>query len=227
MKEHPILFSAPMVRAILDGRKTQTRRVVKPQPNQIAHGWEWPGTRAKAKRASGAIATMGADPFAALLETLAFSCPYGRVGDRLWVRETFCECENYAMSAHDPCDGERYTEIIYRADDTEQRPLKDVHGGYNWKPSIFMPRAASRITLEITDVRAERLLQISPSDALSEGVEKWPDGNFKSYDRYKGKYTHARDSYLSLWDAINGEKSHAQDPFVWVITFIRLQRTGG
>lgn len=173
MKEHPILFSAPVIRAILDGRKTQTRRLVKPQPNQTEHGWEWAGTRPKAKRGSGAIATVGADPLPAFLKNLAFSCPYGKIGDRLWVREAWaivCHSEDRQ------CYGEECLECVYeyRADKPDEK-LAD-----GWNPSIFMPRKASRILLEITEVRVERLCEISPNTVPGDGdgENSWVKNSF-------------------------------------------------
>jgi hypothetical protein len=179
MKERPILFSAPMVHAIIDDRKTQTRRVIKGRDiridniGQVLH---------RVQRADGNH-----------LEALA--CPYGQPGDRLWVRET------WSMSGNGP---------FYR---TDVRQPETVH--YAWKPSIFMPRWASRITLKITAVRAERLQDISEEDAIDEGCDGM---NPESHHEWS-----AVDEYRNLWDSINS-KTHPWDtnPYVWVITFKRI-----
>jgi uncharacterized protein YhfF len=173
-KERPILFSAPMVRAILSGRKTQTRRRVKPQ-----HGFS---------------------PSMRTAEYCAQISPYGAPGDRLWVRETFLHVADF--------HGKDVT--WYRADD-------DTFPG-QWKPSIFMPRAASRITLEVTGVRVERLNEMPPEDARSEGCGSaeipWMSGPLAS-DPW-------RNTYAQLWESINGAGSWAANPWVWVIEFKRV-----
>lgn len=194
MKQRPILFSTEMVRAILQNDKSQTRRIVK---RKFPHG-----------EPEGSTTYMGGWP-------VHFPdgkwdnewCPYGQPGSQLWVRETWAQ----------KIDGE----YIYKAD--YQDGFKaDYTATGRWKPSIYMPRAASRILLEITDVRCERLLSITEEDAIAEGVKKWPDGNYNAYGTHFGKYSEARNSYLSLWDYINGEGSHKQNPYVWVIEFKRI-----
>jgi hypothetical protein len=189
MKEHPILFSAPMVRAILDGSKTQTRRVVKPQPDEdglarlIATG-EWHDTSASAYR-----------------------CPYGIPGDRLWVRETF--------------NGNAEVGYAYRATEPDMN-------GCPWRPSIFMPRRASRILIEITDVRVQRLQDISEDDARAEGAA-FHDGRPIGHHGWRHDINHgvvystARESFAWLWKSINGAGSWDANPWVWVINFRRLQ----
>lgn len=169
----PILFSAPMVRAILAGQKTQTRRVCK-------------------------------DP---LGPSLADDCPYGEEGDGLWVRETWLP-----FDADHIMEGKRFA---YGADTIPgsdgDRCRKDF--GYKWKPSIHMPRAASRITLEITGVRVERVQEISESDAKAEGVGL--SNIMSSYQRDFGM----------LWQQINGKRpgcAWSDNPFVWVVEFKRV-----
>lgn len=171
MKERPILFSAPMVRAILDGRKTQTRRVVKlrngqympPSEKADINGWR----------------------------QMLRNCPYGQPGDRLWVRETHF-------------DAKRLNEgrILYRADGDVSR--------FGWTPSIHMPRSASRITLEVTGVRVERLQDISEADAVAEGVV-WEQGQT------------AINVFETLWESINGAGSWDANPWVWVVEFKRAK----
>lgn len=184
MKERPVLFSAPMVRAILEGRKTQTRRVAK-GVNFIS--------------SSGAPMNIDADS-----DDWSVKCPYGQPGDRLWVREAFQFSSDYPL---------------YRADDEAGH----IDGG--WRPSIHMPRWASRITLEVTGVRVERLQDISEADAVAEGIEPTMPNpgpwNWKDY-LAEGCHTHAILSYKTLWESINGPGSWDKNPLVWVVEFRRL-----
>lgn len=205
MKERGILFRAEMVRAILAGQKTQTRRMVKWDAlteSNYSNSW-LPKQGHSAGAASVYFYNHTNDN-----ETRAIKCPYGKVGDRLWVRETFGQLQDE--------DGAGY---VYRANiqDTEKDFIRQP-----WKPSLFMPRAASRITLEITDISVERLNDISEADAIAEGVEKWPDGNFRAYGKHAGKYKRAVDSYASLWESINGEGSWDLNPWTWAIAFKML-----
>lgn len=201
MKERPILFSGPMVRAILDGSKTQTRRVVKSSgdmefDNNDPHfGPYW-------------------EPYVAgdaTGEDAKVRCPYGAPGERLWVRETFAQ--DVAG-----CPGG----ISYRADHSDPRGDGPAHP-MKWRPSIFMPRAASRILLEITDVRVERLQAISEAEARSEGVTeyagKWWDGSPVAW----GKWNAPTEAFRGLWESINGVGSWHANPWVWVVSFKRLQ----
>ena len=188
MKERPILFSAPMVRALLAGTKTQTRRVVKPlkgeeiDPAGIYD--QHPGDLELAR------------------------CPYGQPGDRLWVREAYFG--NHYLHPNEPAD-ER--ELHYRADGYEDFEGERI----TWRPSIHMPRWASRITLEIVSVRVERLHEISEEDAKAEGVE-----------HYKPEHTVGlppcsahRYAFEDLWRSINGHESWSANPWVWVVEFKR------
>lgn len=183
--ERPILFSAPMIRALLAGTKTQTRRVVKPQPDEdglarLAGQWIWHDTSER-----------------------TFRCPYGQPGERLWVRENFSG--SIAYERHGYPLKEWGNKIWYWADGNPQRG--------DWtkpRPSIHMPRHLSRITLELTEVRVERLQDISEADALAEGVANslhLPGGRF------------ANENYAHLWDAINGPGSWDANPFVWCVAF--------
>lgn len=201
MKERPILFSAPMVRAVLNGSKTQTRRIVKMKqsdwckeikgecwhPNDIA---EW---RMQEGRWFGLMGWY----------TLAFTdYPYGQPGDRMWVRETW---------ARDDEDGL----MVYRSsrnEDTlnwECQRHESGHPRFNWKSSIHMPRWASRILLEIVNVRVERLQDISEADAIAEGV----GGNASITPCY------SIERYRAIWESINGAGSWDVNPWVWVIEF--------
>jgi hypothetical protein len=201
MTSRPILFSAPMVRAILSGAKSQTRRLLKPQPlggapellqHLVAHGHHrW--------------ATDEPD------EDLIWKCPYGQPGDRLWVREAFIhEPADYVWEASVsiPC---RPASTVYRADHEG-----DTRGA-GWTPSIHMPRALSRITLEITDVRVERLQDISEADAMAEGSREWAaEQDTPARDIPCGE---TRMVYRQLWESINGPGSWDANPWVWVVAF--------
>ena len=200
MKERPILFNAPMVRAILNRSKTQTLRIVKPQP-PMGCRYEINGNHNKACcifDAPDLPGGIGFCPPRGKSDHLV-PCPYGAPGDRLWVRETWAtslQPENHEHAK----DG--YT---YRADWTqEDDSLRD----FLWRPSIFMPRAASRITLEIETVRVERLNDIREDGAIAEGVG------------YAAYITPLK-SFKTLWNTINGPGSWDANPFVWVIEFKR------
>lgn len=190
MKERPILFSAPMVRALLDGAKTQTRRVVKPQPDSISP--DGMPARFFHQRAIGSG------------YPVQIRCPYGQPGDRLWVREA------WAPKAIDP----ECTTVAYRATDDE------CNGP--WKPSIHMHRWASRIDLEVTGVRVERLQDISQSDARAEGAPP----SHPSIDRVSREFGYAdfpRSWYAQLWEQINGAGSWDANPWVWAVSFRRIR----
>lgn len=192
-RERPILFSAPMVRAILAGTKTQTRRVAK--IDDVAHGKpvQW---------VSVAPCTTG---------ILEVSCPYGEPGDRLWCKETWCP------------DVGCVTSTWYRATSPELPP----GAGHRWRPSIHMPRWASRITLEITGVRVERLQVISEADAMDEGCRPAPmsmTGVYCGADVLAASAREYRDAYRLLWEQINGPGSWDANPWVWVLEFRTLER---
>lgn len=206
MRELPILFSAPMVRAILGGRKTVTRRVVKPTYHSIEErddGSLWPW-REDLNRSTD----------------YWYPCPYGQVGDRLWVRETWAE-----VGSLDPGF------VTYRATYPHGLPAgmanvpADIRdAGYRWKPSIHMPRRHSRITLEVTAVRVERLQDISEERARAEGVLLCEGGAFdySAQDWHQG--LSASGSFATLWESINGAGSWAADPWVWVVEFKRIEK---
>jgi hypothetical protein len=202
VRERPLLFSAPMVRAILEGRKTQTRRLIEPQPPEWIDKFGYtaftpPGHISGRGYWKGVPGDEGpAEKF--------FRCPHGAAGDRLWVRETW-RCGNTGVGKMDS--------VHYRAD-ADESPAPG-----QWKPSIFMPRWASRITLEVTGVRVERLSDISEEDARAEGVELNPKA------MYMGAATMAprRFEFAKLWDSINGKRAAwASNPWLWVIAFRRV-----
>lgn len=204
VKERPILFSLPMVLAILDGRKTQTRRPVKPQipadAREVAFWWHG----ALPEETSAPAGVYYSIPSGLRSQP----CPYGKPGDRLWVRETWARSSDYDGQVLLGTD----CRVLYRADDGIQ-PSR-------WRPSIFMPRWASRITLEITGVRVERLQQIRETDAVAEG--------YQATQNARGEGSTARDWFWHLWDSINGERyPWSSDPWVWVIEFRKLENHGG
>ena len=223
MNEHPILFSRPMVRAILEGRKTQTRRVVKFK-NTFFKGitgqvQEHHDMKTCYPMPNGGFVFWSFDP-GKQFSDLAYEnsgdgirCPYGEPGDRLWVRETW--------SASPGCIAIKYQpDVLYRADTYPAIPHK-------WRPSIFMPRWASRIALEIVNVRVERVGDISTNDALAEGVEK--TNSARDYWAYRDYTGNGQDlspcmSYQSLWESINASRGFGWDvnPWVWILDFKRL-----
>lgn len=206
MTERPIIFSAPMVRAILAGTKVQTRRVVKLKPwQQIEErddGAPWPWMYDDDRAADHWV-----------------PCPYGQQADRLWVRETWAVPHRYDHlgPSNTPVLGLR---THYAA--TEER------GELRWRPSIHMPRWASRITLEVSAVRVERLQDISEADALAEGVTcKWEPGcSGRLMEAFGGfSFRPAASAYAELWEQINGPGSWDANPWVWVIEFKRVPAT--
>jgi len=237
-RERPILFSGPMIRAILAGRKTMTRRVVKPQPEvrgtmhnpEGAPAWYW-----KSPKLDAGYCHTGEEPMRRLMATRS---PYGIPGDRLWVRETWGPVDfMVGVELEDPvCVG-------YQADETARRhghrgsSALDTYAWnwakVRWRPSIHMPRWASRLTLEVTGVRVERLQAITDADARAEGVEPlWlqegQPGAWFTTNPEAGPDLQARtpaDAFRKLWQAINGERpgcSWDNNPWVWVVSFRRL-----
>lgn len=226
MKERPILFSAPMVRAILEGRKTQTRRIVKPQPSQ-----ELLDDYAQIRRERG----VQKDDAEMLSECLP--CPYGVPGDRLWVRETWglfdpdcsgAEYEHGPIGAHggelmregSPLRDYWQRRIAYAATWEDQKYGSGPDKPTRWRPSIHMPRWASRITLEIADVRVERLQEISEADAEAEGLT-CRDGLYATSGEVW--QIDPRKAYRDLWKSLHGEGSWAANTWVWVIEFKRVE----
>lgn len=268
MKERPILFRAEMVRAILDGRKTQTRRIVKLGESEVLEkeqrkiGFEFAPEQAVAGDLSWVAALGGSKEGVEQLRRCQqlsvpvrhpddtatrwddcprnrIYCPYGEPGDRLWVKEThafyslnFEDTGKWHPSDRDLC-------CHYR----EGLPSEMEQQIDKWRPSIFMPRWASRITLEITSIRVERLQDISEADSNAEGIETVSAGNFGAWKNYRFKTSHPRRgtvltdeehrlvgyqcpvrSYRSLWEHINGLGSWAANPWVWVIEFRRIDQ---
>lgn len=224
-KERPILFSTEMVRAILDGRKTMTRRVVKPQPpsTYIDYNFDTPYS----VRWENINAGNGFDSRGNALGMHTVRCPYGQPGDLLWVRETYqqvwrdmsnmenddsSKIPNWDERTKTPAWGTGENYWIYRADG--EVPKHPKNGKFNWKPSIHMPRAAARIILRITDVKVERLQDISPEEVEKEGVQIHipVPGDGEPMPKFQFK---------KLWNSINGPSSWESNPWVWVISFER------
>ncbi|HCM5202400.1 TPA: hypothetical protein N3N24_000861 [Klebsiella quasipneumoniae subsp. similipneumoniae] len=228
MKERGMIFNAEMVRALLSGRKTQTRRIMKVQQesNQLGlllitdstkHSdigkYHWAESNATGNHVRSKL----------------FSCPFGAVGDRIWVRETWSsDFANYY-----PNDRVWYAADNNRRLDIEvvdgvrgiYSPESDVHVPFRWRPSIHMPRWASRILLEITDVRVERLNAISEEDARAEGII---DGGCLNCGEPEpcgcaNPEPDATDAFAYLWQSIYGQESWNANPWVWVIEFKRVE----
>lgn len=241
MKERPIIMNAEMVRAILDETKTQTRRIIKPQPSCFENGMPLDATISTDKRIRREII-----------------CPYGISGDNLWVRETFTFESNlgadiYVYEYSPPFNdgrpvkweenqdqGKYWWQPHYKAtdpvpaltchEDDCQQCEKDGHGSH-WKPSIHMPRWASRIILEITDVRVERLNDISEEDAKKEGIKsRYINTDIKccstkiypAFPDKDGGFHTAKEAFEALWESIYGEGSWNVNPWVWCISFRRI-----
>ena len=206
MRERPILFSAPMVRAILDGRKTVTRRPLSYQPTSAPEVYRAHKDRALTRPVIAATWIKDG-------ESHCCPCPFGVPGDRLWVREAFMhEPADYCWEASTSIPI-RPAHTVYRAD------CIDDAKGAGWKPSIHMPRSLSRITLEVTGVRVEQLQEISYEDARAEGAEFWRnDGTLTELPPCSAH----RYEFEDLWTSINGADSWNANPWVWVVSFRRL-----
>ena len=211
MKERPILFSAPMVRALLAGTKTQTRRIFKPDRMT----WDANGRYTTHAMRGGELSITGSGPFKP--SSWLHYCPYGQPGDRLWVRETFARIDGQTRP---------WIETDYKATYTHGDRLGDTLGiKKRWTPSIHMPRHASRITLEVTGVRVERLQEISIEDAKAEGAWGPDDSIVQKVADYFGTdifSANPRKAFQMLWESINGPDSWAANPWVWVVEFKRI-----
>jgi hypothetical protein len=226
-----ILFTTEMVQAILAGRKTQTRRLIKPQPLRMNDEIPMPieldvfSQRIKKLAKTGRTNLFTKGPLTGMIGPK----PKYEVGDILWVRETFCRV--MLEHAHDLLEGARDRSLIaYKANfHPDWMEYAKEKYGYKWKPSRFMPRSACRLFLKVTEVRAERLQDISAEDAIAEGIESHipvPGDGLPIYGNYNLKgndapyFYNAKDSFSTLWDSINGKKCPwDSNPYVWVITF--------
>ncbi|HDR8930544.1 hypothetical protein [Burkholderia vietnamiensis] len=233
MKEHPILFSGSMVRAILEGRKTQTRRIVK--PTGAHHIFQFRGR----EEARGTDEPTGEWAWCRAERVISehIRCPYGKPGDRLWVREAFRLTSDFDGDSPTRV-GERCLDAGYRAPWAPVRYEVDgAERDWRWvgtppghevtagraRASMHMPRWASRITLEITGVRAERLQSISESDARAEGVTI-EDHHMRGYCAGAFRPPSIR-AFHDLWDSLNAARGHGWDanPWVWVVEFRRIE----
>lgn len=234
--ERPILFNAEMVQAILSGRKTQTRRIIK---DKTLKGFE-------IGEQLGECFSIN-EPRSKSCSYIKSFCPFGKIGDHLWIRETFIQGYDMTLLV-DEGDDVNAVSIIYKADGKElyRECTKEI--AENWgewscdgdgdpvfKPSIHMPRWASRILLEITNIQVERLNDISEADAIAEGVEPVSvpdyvpvDGGYtkanramwKGYQKNERAYRDtAKDSFMSLWQSVYGADSWVANPWVWVVEF--------
>jgi hypothetical protein len=211
-KERPILFSGTMVRAILEGRKTQTRRVVKWPSVPDGHDWDYE-PYAIMGEGKEAWPELHWNPGNGLDETRRLSCLYGEPGDRLWVRENFYQPGCWLAPDWPGADADDATwsggkKIIYAAD--APKPEK----GFRSFPSIHMPRWASRILLEVVAVRVERLQEITEGDAEAEGAGIPLVGCDDDF---------CRGVFREIWQGINGPGSWDENPWVWVVEFKRVE----
>ena len=237
MKERPILFSAPMVRAILDGSKTQTRRVMKRQPHDEwypahyteLHSFDKDGELNPDKVVGWGAVNEDGDQ--------GYVCPSGRPRDRLWLRETFLDLLGTGIE-HRNAAGLRQR-YAFAADNLPGSYSDEVRKDYGlkWKPSIHMPRAASRILLEIVSVRVERLNDCSEGDALAEGMlsVRTTEWDMKHWPEWRRAFDTACErgekppvgplpsqAFRELWNDINGAGSWDANPWVWVVEFKRV-----
>jgi hypothetical protein len=221
MKERSIRTYAHEVRAILGGTQTQMRRAVKPQPPAvfcegdvaaITNGTHWTISKLPDRK------VWHPDPHPGIL------CPYGQPGDRLWVRETFADLRGTGIE-HRPNPSGPIKRYAFAADHPPGSHGDEARKefGVKWKPSIHMPRAASRITLEITGVRVERLQDISEADAIAEGVGLNASA-IGVPTTGESPRPMAIALYQDLWESINGPDSWAANPWVWVVEFKRLEQ---
>lgn len=242
MKERPILFSAPMVKALLAGTKTQTRRIVGldtlKRSDTPGYDWTWRGQapiRSIAQQRRHPGGCWQDVPDGALLRL----CPYGAPGNQLWVRETWCQASWDAVGEQDPegDDGRPRGPLneardlrpfaYYRATDVDIVDANDEDKS-PWKSPIFMPRWASRITLAITEVRVQRLHDITEEDARAEGVERDTapcDHTRLSCEEIGCLGPTHKATFCQLWCDINGADSWAANPWVWALTFKRHEES--
>lgn len=233
-REKPILFSGPMVKAILNGEKTQTRRVVKiGEPFGKYPIIEIHGPHEGFRGETNVTHKWSADHQTehAICVSQGFKCPYGQPGDRLWVRETW-----KTEFVYDDDIGVKFRGVRYLAPGTlgescgecrvvNGHPKFDLqaweryHRNNKWRPSIHMPRWASRITLEVTDVRVERVQSISPADCKAEGIKKG----------FTDVSSHLIDNFHKLWDSINAKRGFdwKSNPWVWCVSFKLLELPHG
>ncbi len=212
-KERPILFSAPMIVALLDGRKSMTRRQIRIDDmpltaKQVGKRQRGIPSNASNVRLLGEYLKCDA-PDGSATASCRVTCPYGFIGDTLWVRETWWHNESIPGA----------NGVAYRADGEMPRHME----GSRWRPSIFMPRWASRITLEITGIKVERVADISEDDAKAEGISTSVVDPCPRGEPFNAKnYGTARDAFADLWRIINGDASWESNPWCWCISFKKV-----
>lgn len=236
INEKPILFSGEMVRAILEGKKTQTRRVLKRQPYQKENGdLYWRVHSNHEIHIDDFFATQNAMP--------GLWCPYGMPGDQLWVRETWLMLDHYHWAEPDKPDYmmvNTYKQpfrngFSYRASTDEEGDEIRKEYGYKWKPSIHMPRRVSRLQLLIKDIRVEQLCDITELEAYYEGIDPTPclrcdesgicPSENNPCEDCDGKGDHdSRDNFRELWNQLNEKRGFGWDvnPWVWVVEFEKI-----
>lgn len=230
MKERGMIFNAEMVRAILEGRKTQTRRIMKVQPGTPEFGLRRIIESSKANE-NGMYFWSQDDACGIKARSKPFLFPYGEVGDRIWVRETFqgplFDYEQMQSYLEDSSKFEKPEFCQYAADGKPAPEYYDADDNLHcgWRPSIHMPRWASRILLEITNVRVERLNAISEEDARAEGII---DGGCLNCGEPEpcscaNPEPDATDAFAYLWQSIYGQENWNANPWVWVIDFKRIE----
>ena len=224
MKARPILFSAPMVRALLAGTKTQTRRFVKPGPSQsfLPDGPARNYSRTLVDLKTGEQYPDPVVRFGVSDENEDYPCPYGRPGDRLWVREP--HRFGIAWDKSKPTQIPPAATIRYEADGALRGDIQKIEPG-KARPSLFMRQAFSRLTLEIVEIRLERLQSITEADAKAEGVTPTSRNHTAAAVAYifgAKEFEAHKSAYATLWEEINGAGSWALNPWVWVVTFKRV-----
>ncbi len=220
-KERGMIFNEPMVRAILSGQKTQTRRIMKVQPEHSNLGLRRI-IDSKNSADNGKYFWSQSDATGLKSRSKPFNCPFGEIGDRIWVRETWqgplVDFERSDDLLRNPEKYEKPENCVYEADGVPAPEFYDADDNLRccWRPSIHMPRWASRILLEITNVRVERLNDISEEDAKAEGVS--PPA--RTITPPEAVY---RVGFGELWRSIYGDENWEKNPWVWVIEFKRVQ----
>lgn len=212
VRERPMLFNGAMVRAILSGAKTQTRRAIKPQPFEASF-LDAPEQYRPSLDETGLLRV--ATPLGVRLLT----SPFGQPGDRLWVRESFADLRGTGIE-HRPDPAGPIQRYAYSADTLAGSDGDHARKAYGikWRPSIHMPRWACRLVLEITEVRVERLQAISQADAIAEGLTQADSGSW-----LPGPYDYPEWAFHQLWDQVYGESAWDSNPWVWVVGFRPLE----
>jgi len=232
MKERPIIFNSDEVRGIIDGRKTMMRRVIKPQPHEIAYRDRYDNEESACFWRYGEEREDWPRPK---------DCPYGQPGDRLWVKETTFNVEDHGYVGPVYLQSDRAAEIIDwglapSGDDPAEVDPEDV----KLRPSIFMPKKYARIFLEVVGVRVERVQEISEEDALAEGIRRIPhgmDGDYFHFSRTEAdpqNWCFPDDAFRELWDKLYAKRGYGWDanPWVWCVSFkvinkIEFKQVGG